>query len=187
MTSFFKLVFSFKDRFAWRRPADCFEFNDGYLVRERENCSSRGLIELAAFGYDNGNTPMEYPNQLIKVFKTKVKVNEWYGYRLTLEESGTLYELLSSTPPSDPTERLASNDVPHSSSFAVVETKFVKHRVCSAFRVGIKHMLFFGSGSCTAPQTVSACYANGSNHSESHVKLAMHLAVLFLLLLNLNI
>ena len=138
---------------------------------------------MAAFGYDNGNTPMEYPNQLFKLFKTKVKVNEWYGYRLTLEESGTLYELLSSTPSEAGVileREVPTIDRPLLNNFQVVETKFIKHRNCSAFRVGIKHMLYFGSGGCTAPQTVSACYANDS-YNLGRPKTGIFLTILHLI------
>ena len=129
----------FSDRFVWRRAGSCVLFQGGYSVGEDADCAEKDLIELAAYTYDNSDKPFEHQGRLLKEFKTKVRVDEWYGYKLTIYPTYTVYEL--STKDGELLEQIT-----------------IEHRDCgSTMLVGNMQKFYFG-GQCPAPQTVKACY-----------------------------
>jgi hypothetical protein len=131
------------DRFVWRRAQSCVIVKDGqYTIGEVENCLEKNLIEIAAYTYDNGDTPFASENQgrLLKIFKTKVKVEVAYGYKLTNKPTSTIFELYDS------------------SNGNLLETQVVEHRDCgSSYTRGTLMKLYFG-GQCPAPSQVDVCY-----------------------------
>jgi hypothetical protein len=131
------------DRFVWRRSQECVIFNGQYLLSEKSNCSEFDLVEVAAYAYDKADKPFENQGRLLKEFKNKVKVNQWYGYRLKINIPNTEYELSDS-------------------SGNLIESLTIEHRDCNAsFSVGTLQGFYFG-GQCPAPQPVSACYKNNN-------------------------
>ncbi len=130
------------DRFVWRRAQSCVIIQDGqFTVGEIDNCPEKNLIEIAAYTYDNGDRPFDSQNQgrLLKIFKTKVRVEESYGYKLTNKPTNTIFELFDSN----------SN---------LLETQIVDHRDCgSSYKQGTLNKLYFG-GQCPAPSQVDVCY-----------------------------
>jgi len=126
------------DRFVWRRSQECLIYNGTHVTGVKSNCSSINQIELAAYAYDHGQKPFEHIGTLLKEFKHKVNVEEWYTYKITFDEQQTTY-LLSD-----------SNKVP-------LEGQVIKHRSCSLYKYGYKLWFYFG-GQCPAPQEVAACY-----------------------------
>jgi hypothetical protein len=127
------------DRFVWRRAQSCLKFNGEYVVGEKEDCVEADLIELAAYAYDNGDKPFENQGRLLKEFKYKVKVNEWYGYRLRIYRTFTVYELLD----------LNEN---------ILESISIDHRDCGNFYNQGTNLRFYFGGQCPAPSQVDACY-----------------------------
>ena len=93
----------------------------------------------AAYVYDNKLKPFVNQGQLLNVFKTKVRVNEWYGYSLIIMQTTTLYELFNE-----------QGDL--------LESLNVDHRDCgTTYKSGANQRLYFG-GQCAAPQAVTACF-----------------------------
>lgn len=129
------------DRFVWRRSQSCVEFNGPYLTGVKTNCEELNLIELAAYSYDKGDKPFQNQGRLLKEFKNKVKVDEWYGYRLRISLNSTEYELSDS-------------------NGNIIETINIDHRDCGSSASTGSLLGFYFGGQCTAPQTVSACYRN---------------------------
>lgn len=116
------------DRFVWKRAQSCLIFSSPFVVGEVDNCPERDLIEIAAYTYDNGEIPYESQNQgrLLKIFKTKVKVETWYIYKLLINQLYTEYQLL------DNDENL-------------LESLRVEHRDCGAsYYTGMLQNLYFG-------------------------------------------
>ena len=129
------------DRFVWRRAQSCVITNGQFIDREIENCPEKDLIEIAAYTYDNGDRPFDYQNQgrLLKIFNTKVRVEQSYGYKLTNKPLETIYELFDA-------------------NGTLLETKTVEHRDCGTFyKQGVLNKLYFG-GQCPAPSQVDVCY-----------------------------
>ena len=127
------------DRFVWRRAYSCVQFNGQYSVAEKPDCAESDLIELAAYAYDKGAKPFENQGLLLKEFKTKVKVDTWYGYKLKIFPTYTQYEL--------------SNE-----DGELLETITIDHRDCGATYLLGNLLKFYFGGQCPAPQEVSACY-----------------------------
>ena len=130
------------DRFVWRRSQSCVIINSPFAVGEVPNCPEADYIELAAYAYDNYLRPFDTENQgtLLKIFDTKVKVNKYYGYRITVSRTSSLYELIDDT------------------DNTVLETKTIDHRDCgSTYNQGTNSRFYFG-GQCPAPVEVNACY-----------------------------
>ena len=127
------------DRFVWRRASSCVNFAGGYSLGENEDCAESDLIELAAYAYDNSQKPFENQGRLLKEFQTKVRVDEYYGYKIKINKTNTIYEL--STREGE-----------------LLETITIDHRDCgSTYLIGSLLKFYFG-GQCPAPQTVKACY-----------------------------
>ncbi len=127
------------DRFVWRRSQNCVEFNGQYLLGEKSDCNEFDLVEIAAYAYDKAEKPFENQGRLLKEFKNKVRVNQWYGYRLKINVNYTEYELSDS-------------------DGNLIENHTVEHRDCGAsLAVGTLQGFYFG-GQCPAPKPVSACY-----------------------------
>jgi len=129
------------DRFVWRRAQSCVIFQGPFSIGVEENCAEKDLIEIAAYTYDNGDRPFDSQNQgrLLKIFKTKVKVEQAYGYKLTNKPTYTLFELFD----------LDGN---------LLESQTVDHRDCgSSYKQGTLMKLYFG-GQCPAPSQVDVCY-----------------------------
>lgn len=126
------------DRFVFRRAYDCITFDSGYITGESNNCTRTDLVEIAAYAYDNGDIPINNQGRLLKEFKTKLHINNWYKLTLVFEETKTTYQLFD------------NND-------QLLETQEIIHRQCSSFQNGMMQSLYFG-GVCPAPQDVSVCY-----------------------------
>ncbi len=95
----------------------------------------------AAYAYDNKSKPYSAENQgrLLKVFQTKIKTDQWYGFALQILPTETIYELRNE------------------SGFSIEALK-VDHRDCgSSYKSGSKQGFYFG-GQCPAPQAVTACF-----------------------------
>lgn len=130
------------DRFVWRRNQKCVIFNGVYSIGEKYDCDESGLIELAAYAYDKGEKPFLNQGRLLKEFKTKIKFDKWYGYKLKIFMNKTVYELFDSDK-------------------NLIENLVIEHRECNItnYYKGSLSTLYFG-GQCPAPKTVSACYKN---------------------------
>ena len=128
-------------RFIWRRSQKCMVFNGDYLVGEISDCNERDLIEIAGYTYDNGDKPFQHQDRLLKIFNHKVKVEEWYGYRIRINSNNTEYELLDWN----------SN---------LIETVIIEQRDCGTTSYSGSLLGFYFGGQCPAPQTVTACYKN---------------------------
>jgi len=131
------------DRFVWRRAGSCLNYNGAFVAGEKPHCAEEGLIEIAGYAYDNGAEPFAGQNQgrLLKIFKTKVRVENWYGFRMKISLLNTVYDLLSED------------------GSAILETLTIDHRDCGAayYNRGTILDLYFG-GQCPAPQEVSVCF-----------------------------
>ena len=46
------------DRFVWRRAQDCIDYST-VVEGEIENCPQAGMVEIAAYTYDDGLKPYE--------------------------------------------------------------------------------------------------------------------------------
>ena len=126
------------DRFVFRRARSCLVFEGGRVVREIPSCPEAGLIEVAAYAYDNGDKPTEHPDRLLKEFQTKLRINQLYKVTLTFQETQTIYQIFD-----------------HANQ--LLETQTIQHRSCSNYKQGMMQDLYFG-GVCPAPQDVSVCY-----------------------------
>jgi hypothetical protein len=134
------------DRFVWRRAQECLLFDKEFVVGNSQNCNQTDLIEIAGYAYDNGQKPFAHPNQgkLLKIFNTKIKANEWFGYGLRIMKTHTLYELFDSNK-------------------TILESLTIEHRDCgTGYKNGGNLRYYFG-GQCPAPQRVQACYKEHSN------------------------
>ena len=126
------------DRFVFRRPINCLLYDSGRVIGENDACSDSGLVEIAAYAYDNGLKPYENEGTLLKEFATKLRVDTWYKVTLIFEETKTIYQLFD------------NDDQP-------LETQEIAHRQCKDFKLGLMQDLYFG-GQCPAPQDVSVCF-----------------------------
>lgn len=126
------------DRFVFRRAGSCLKYESGRVVSEVNGCAESDLIEIAAYGYDNSAKPFENQGTLLKEFKTKLRVDDWYKVSLIFEETRTIYQLF------DDQNQL-------------LETQEIAHRACKDYKLGMMQDLYFG-GQCPAPQDVSVCY-----------------------------
>lgn len=126
------------DRFVFRRAGSCLQYEAGRVVAENANCPESNLVEIAAYAYDNSAKPFENEGTLLKQFKTKLRVDDWYKVSLIFEETRTIYQLF------DDQNQL-------------LETQEIAHRACKDFKLGMMQDLYFG-GQCPAPQDVTVCY-----------------------------
>jgi len=126
------------DRFVFRRAGNCLRYASGFVTGEDIACPDSDLVEIAAYGYDNGRKPFENDGTLLKVFATKLRVEAWYKVTLIFEEAKTTYQLFG------------NND-------QLLETQEIVHRQCKDFKLGMMQDLYFG-GQCPAPQAVTVCY-----------------------------
>jgi hypothetical protein len=127
------------DRFVWRRAQSCVVFDGSFSVGEVDNCAEKNLIEIAAYSYDNYDKPFENQGRLLKEFKTKVRVEQKYGYRITNTATNSVFDLFDS-------------------DGSLIESKVIDHRDCgSSFKQGTIGKLYFG-GQCPAPSQVDVCY-----------------------------
>ncbi|RMZ94539.1 hypothetical protein BpHYR1_044535, partial [Brachionus plicatilis] len=129
------------DRFIWRRAQSCLIFSSTFVMGELDDCAEKNLIEIAAYTYDNGDVPYESQNQgrLLKTFKTKVKIETWYIYKLLINQLFTEYQLMDD-------------------NGNLLESLRIEHRDCgSSYYTGLLQNLYFG-GQCPAPQEVSVAY-----------------------------
>jgi hypothetical protein len=126
------------DRFVFRRVGSCLRYQSGFVMGEENACPDADLIEIAAYGYDNGLKPFENDGTLLKVFKTKLRVDDWFKVTLIFEETKTIYQLFDN-------------------NNQLLETQEILHRQCKDFKLGMMQDLYFG-GQCPAPQAVSVCY-----------------------------
>jgi len=128
-------------RFIWRRAQSCLLFRGEFVMGEKENCAEKNLLEIAAYSYDNGDVPFQSQNigRLLKPFRTMVRVEEKYGYKITNNPTNAVYELFDS-------------------DGNLLEEQVVFHRDCgSSFKQGTFSKLYFG-GQCPAPSQIDACY-----------------------------
>lgn len=129
------------DRFVWRRAQKCLVYNSPYVTGEVENCDEQDLIEIAAYSYDNGDQPFTSENQgrLLKIFQNKLYVDTWYFLKLTLYQTGAIFEVFTE----------------HGS---LIERQTIDHRDCgTSYMYGLMQGLYFG-GQCPAPQDVTVCF-----------------------------
>ena len=126
------------DRFVFRRVGRCLRYQSGYVVGEEPACPDADLIEIAAYAYDNELKPFENEGTLLKVFNTKLRVDDWFKVSLIFEETKTIYQL-------------------YNNNNQLLETQEILHRQCKDFKLGTMQDLYFG-GQCSAPQDVTVCY-----------------------------
>eukprot|EP00616_Rhizochromulina_sp_CCMP1243_P003576 CAMPEP_0118965446 /NCGR_PEP_ID=MMETSP1173-20130426/3021_1 /TAXON_ID=1034831 /ORGANISM="Rhizochromulina marina cf, Strain CCMP1243" /LENGTH=265 /DNA_ID=CAMNT_0006914071 /DNA_START=9 /DNA_END=806 /DNA_ORIENTATION=- len=122
------------DRFVWRRHVD----SSGEPVGD-------GMIEIAAYAYDNRTKPYSPPNDnLLQPFSTLLAPGTPYKLRMDLAVDQTVYSL----------QDAATN--------ATMETKTVLHgHTCDKFAEGYSLSLYYG-GQCRAPSPVTICYSDES-------------------------
>ncbi|CAD8158260.1 unnamed protein product [Paramecium pentaurelia] len=123
------------DRFVFRRAQSCLKYNE-QGVYEIPNCQEKDLVEIAAYAYDNSVVPYEHPDQLIRIFNTKIRTEVWYQYRLIFLADSTIYELMDD-----------NGDI--------LEKQTIQHRTCYAWKNGYRLNLYFG-GVCEAPVDIVA-------------------------------
>eukprot|EP01116_Phalansterium_solitarium_P013426 TRINITY_DN30787_c0_g1_i1.p1 TRINITY_DN30787_c0_g1~~TRINITY_DN30787_c0_g1_i1.p1 ORF type:complete len:206 (+),score=59.84 TRINITY_DN30787_c0_g1_i1:248-865(+) len=127
------------DRFVWRRDVRCIEFNGSHVMGVVPNCTFANQVQIAAYAYDDGNIPYQNAS-LLAEFNTTLTVGDVYFTRLDFAPDGTQYTLLDGRN-------------------ATLETHFIAHRNCGhGYQHGYGLGFYFG-GVCTAPQTVTACFA----------------------------
>ena len=108
---------------------------------ERPNCKDKGLIEIAAYAYNNSLRPYENEGTLLKKFKTKLRVNEWYGFKLNIFSNNTVYKM-------------------YTKEGKKLEQIKIDHRDCGKVALkGEVQSLYFG-GKCPAPKPVTLCYVD---------------------------
>ena len=119
------------------------EDSDRFVWR-RENATSEGELSIAAYAYDLSVKPYSPPNaNLLQIFSTTLRPGVVYNLSMARSVGSTRYDL-------------------YSSAGALLESKTVLLKNhCADFADGYKLGLYYG-GQCTAPQRVSACYANDS-------------------------
>ena len=116
------------DRFVWRRVSSCLIFSGNYVLGERCGCADKGLIEVLTYTYDNGSIPYQNIGVLQKAFRTKIRVETWYIYKLITSAFETVYQIF---------------DQDHT----LLESINVPHRDCgsggNSYRRGVQ-ALYFG-------------------------------------------
>lgn len=109
------------DRFIWRRAQSCLIYNSSFVIGEVTDCGEKDLIEVAAYTYDNGDIPYLPENQgrLLKIFKTKLKIETWYKFALLIFRTFTAYEI-------------------YDANGNLIEQESIEHRDCgSGYQYGV--------------------------------------------------
>jgi hypothetical protein len=100
-------------------------------------------VQLAAYSYDNGTTPMENPSAFMKEFATTIETETNYMLIMSMDDKGLT------------TFTLADADG------APLESQYVQHTVTCPdnYFEGTVQGLYFG-GTCRAPEDVAVVYAS---------------------------
>jgi hypothetical protein len=137
------------DRFVWRRL----------------NTTSEDLVSIAAYAYDKGVNPYSPPDpNLLQPFDTELNVGRRYLLSMVRSLSRTMYELREPVSPEThcPTQNGGI-------CWNFLEAKAVLHaNHCPQYAEGYNLGFYYG-GQCTAPQKVTACYANETNRAQGTV------------------
>ena len=100
-------------------------------------------VQLAAYSYDNGVSPMENPSEFMKEFSTTIETDTEYMLIMNMDETGlTTFTLATAAGES-------------------IESQYVQHTVTCPddYFKGTVQGLYFG-GTCRAPEDVVIVYSS---------------------------
>lgn len=144
------------DRFVWRRSPECIvqgangtmsEMVPGTPGFANSSCGQNNYldyVEIAAYAYDDGRKPFENTPELLKVFKTRMRVGSRYAWKISDGGRNVTYDLFDA-------------------NMTLLESQIITHRSCdsSGYFTGTVTLLLWTHFFPPAP----GCVANRTDRS----------------------